>query len=89
MEGGEAIFVKADVSNAKDCENMVNVAESTYGKLNVLFNNAGIMHSDDNGATDTEERVWDLTFNVNVKGVFFGCTLQLCWLCKKKNGWKN
>jgi NAD(P)-dependent dehydrogenase (short-subunit alcohol dehydrogenase family) len=71
--GGEAVFVKADVSKASDCANMVEVAEKTFGKLNILFNNAGIMHSDDNGATDTEEKIWDLTMNVNAKGVFFGC----------------
>ena len=51
---------------------MIKAAEDTYGKVNILFNNAGIMHSDDN-AEDTSEAVWDLTFNVNVKGVFFGC----------------
>jgi NAD(P)-dependent dehydrogenase (short-subunit alcohol dehydrogenase family) len=72
-EGGEAVYVKADVSKAGDCENMVQVAEKTFGKVNILFNNAGIMHSDDNGATDTEEKIWDLTMNVNAKGVFFGC----------------
>jgi hypothetical protein len=74
-EGGEAVYVKADVSKAGDCENMVQVAEKTFGKVNILFNNAGIMHGDDNGATDTEEKIWDLTMNVNAKGVFFGCTL--------------
>lgn len=86
-EGGEAVYVKADVSKAGDCENMVQVAEKTFGKVNILFNNAGIMHGDDNGATDTEEKIWDLTMNVNAKGVFFGCTLLpsplvfflLCW----------
>lgn len=72
-EGGEAVYVKADVSKAGDCENMVQVAEKTFGKVNILFNNAGIMHGDDNGATDTEEKIWDLTMNVNAKGVFFGC----------------
>jgi len=72
-EGGEVVYVKADVSKAEDCENMVRVAEKTYGKLNVLFNNAGIIHGDDNAAHDTEERVWDLTMNVNAKGVFLGC----------------
>jgi len=71
--GGKATYVRADVSKAKDCENMVAVAEKTYGKLNVLFNNAGIMHSNDNGAVDTEESVWDLTMNVNLKGVYLGC----------------
>ena len=71
--GGEAVYVHADVSKAADCENMVKVAEKTFGKLNVLFNNAGIMHSDDDNAMTTEEKVWDLTMNVNLKGVFLGC----------------
>jgi NAD(P)-dependent dehydrogenase (short-subunit alcohol dehydrogenase family) len=71
--GGKAVYVRADVSKAADCENMVNVAEKTFGKLNVLFNNAGIMHSNDDNAMTTEESVWDLTMAINVKGVFFGC----------------
>jgi NAD(P)-dependent dehydrogenase (short-subunit alcohol dehydrogenase family) len=71
--GGEAVYVHADVSKAADSENMVRVAEQTFGKLNVLFNNAGIMHSDDDNAITTEEAVWDLTMNINLKGVFFGC----------------
>lgn len=71
--GGEAIAVKADVSKATDSENMVSVAEKTYGKLNILFNNAGISHADDDNAVSTSEEVWDLTFQINVKGVFLGC----------------
>ncbi len=72
-QGGDAVYVHADVSKAADCENMVKVAEQTYGKLNVLFNNAGIMHSDDDNAMTTTEAVWDLTMNINLKGVFLGC----------------
>jgi NAD(P)-dependent dehydrogenase (short-subunit alcohol dehydrogenase family) len=71
--GGKAVYVRADVSKATDCENMVAVAEQTFGKLHIVFNNAGIMHSDDDNAVTTEESVWDLTMNINVKGVFFGC----------------
>jgi NAD(P)-dependent dehydrogenase (short-subunit alcohol dehydrogenase family) len=71
--GGKAVYVHADVSKAADCENMVNIAEKTYGKLNVLFNNAGIMHSNDDNAMTTEESVWDLTMAINLKGVFLGC----------------
>jgi len=71
--GGKAIYVRADVSKATNCENMVAVAEKAFGKLNIVFNNAGIMHSDDDNAVTTEESVWDLTMNINVKGVFFGC----------------
>jgi NAD(P)-dependent dehydrogenase (short-subunit alcohol dehydrogenase family) len=72
-QGGEAIYVHADVSKAADCENMVRVAEATYGKLNVLFNNAGISHADDDNAMTTSEEVWDLTMAINLKGVFLGC----------------
>ncbi len=72
-QGGQAVYVRADVSKAADCENMVAVAEQTFGKLHIVFNNAGVMHSDDDNAVTTEESVWDLTMNINVKGVFFGC----------------
>lgn len=65
--------LKVDVSKKNDVENMINVAEKEFGKLNILFNNAGIMHSSDDDAINTEEDVWDLTMNINVKGVFFGC----------------
>lgn len=72
-QGGDAAYVRADVSKASDCEAMVAFAEATYGKLNVLFNNAGISHADDDDAVSTSEAVWDLTFNINVKGVWLGC----------------
>ena len=72
-QGGQATFAYADVSKAADCEAMVQAAEETYGKLNVLFNNAGIMHSQDDNALTTEEDIWDLTMNINLKGVFLGC----------------
>jgi NAD(P)-dependent dehydrogenase (short-subunit alcohol dehydrogenase family) len=71
--GGQAIFVRADVSKAADCQRMIQVAEETFGKVDVLFNNAGIMHSEDDDALATEEWVWDLTMAVNLKGVFLGC----------------
>jgi NAD(P)-dependent dehydrogenase (short-subunit alcohol dehydrogenase family) len=70
---GQAVAFKADVSVAKDCESMVKIAEKTFGKLNILFNNAGIMHSADDDAVKTTEDVFDLTYAVNVKGVFLGC----------------
>jgi len=72
-KGGKAIFVKADISSSKDSENMIAVAEKKFGKLNILFNNAGISHADDDGATNTSDEVFDLTMKINVKGVFLGC----------------
>lgn len=67
------VFQAADVSKAADCEAMVAAAEKQFGALHVLFNNAGIMHMDDDNAEKTTDAVWDLTFNINVKGVFYGC----------------
>src|SRR5262245_50351451 len=71
--GGKAVYVHADVSKAADCENMVAAAEKNFGKLNILFNNAGIMHGSDDNAMTTEESIWDLTMAINLKGVFLGC----------------
>ncbi|HUG78624.1 MAG TPA: glucose 1-dehydrogenase [Burkholderiales bacterium] len=68
-----AIAVRADVSKARDCEQMVAAAEKAFGKLDVLFNNAGIMHAKDDDAVATAEEIWDLTLEVNAKGVFLGC----------------
>ena len=71
--GGSAIYVHADVSRSEDCRKMVETAESRFGALHILFNNAGIMHGKDDNAEVTEEEIWDLTMAVNLKSVFLGC----------------
>jgi NAD(P)-dependent dehydrogenase (short-subunit alcohol dehydrogenase family) len=71
--GAEAIFTRADVSKSADCAQMVAAAERAFGALHVLFNNAGIMLPADDDAVTTDEATWDLTMNVNLKGVFLGC----------------
>jgi NAD(P)-dependent dehydrogenase (short-subunit alcohol dehydrogenase family) len=71
--GGSAIAVTADVSSAADNERMVAEAEQAFGRLDVLFLNAGIMHHRDDDAVNTDEDVWDLTMAVNAKGVYLGC----------------
>lgn len=71
--GGKAAFVRVDVSKACEVQAMVAFAEDTYGKLDVLFNNAGISPSQDGSVLDTQEDVWDWVMAVNLKGVFLGC----------------
>jgi NAD(P)-dependent dehydrogenase (short-subunit alcohol dehydrogenase family) len=71
--GGEAVYAHADVSKSDEAARMIRVAEESFGQLDVLFNNAGISHADDGDAVATEEEVWDLTMNINLKGVFLGC----------------
>lgn len=71
--GSAAVFVRADVSRGEDCRGMVEAAEREFGRLDVLFNNAGIMDPADDDAVRTDEEVWDRTMAVNLKGVFLGC----------------
>src|SRR5689334_360765 len=56
---GRAVFARADVSRDEDCRAMVEVAETRFGALHVLFNNAGILDGADGDAISTPEAVWD------------------------------
>ncbi len=71
--GGEMVAVRADVSLDADCAAMVAAAEERFGRLDIMFNNAGIMHHADGDSQETPEAIWDLTMNINAKGVFLGC----------------
>ena len=71
--GGEAIGVRADVAVESDVAAAFNETESVFGGLDVAFNNAGIMLDDDTDAVATGEETIDRTFDVNVKGVLYGC----------------
>jgi NAD(P)-dependent dehydrogenase (short-subunit alcohol dehydrogenase family) len=71
--GGQAVYAHADISKSSEAEAMIRAAETSFGRLDVLFNNAGISHPNDDDAIATEEDVWDLTMNINLKGVFLGC----------------
>jgi len=84
--GGEAAFTRADVSKAAEAKAMIDFAEQTYGKLNVLFNNAGIFPDADGSVLETEEAVWDFVMNVNLKGVFFGCKYGIPALLRAGGG---
>ncbi|GAO49397.1 3-oxoacyl-reductase [Saitoella complicata NRRL Y-17804] len=71
---GRVLPFVCDVSKEAQVKAMVDKAESEWGRpLNVMFNNAGIMHPEDDNALNTEEKIWDLTHSINVKGVWWGC----------------
>jgi NAD(P)-dependent dehydrogenase (short-subunit alcohol dehydrogenase family) len=71
--GDRARYVHADVSKEPEAEAMVGAAVDAFGRLDVLYNNAGVMLPDDGSVDTMDERIWDLTLAVNVKGVAFGC----------------
>ena len=71
--GGEATFIRTDVSNEDSARAMVEHAIATYGRLDCLYNNAGVMPEADHSVTDTSVEVWDQVMAVNVRGVFLGC----------------
>jgi NAD(P)-dependent dehydrogenase (short-subunit alcohol dehydrogenase family) len=70
--GGEAVFIKTDVSKHGDIQAMVARTIETYGKLDYAFNNAGVSHAASMHELTEEE--WDYVMNINLKGV---------WLCMK------
>ena len=84
--GGEAAFVKVDVSVAAEVEAAVAAAESRFGALHVLFNNAGIFPGADGSPVDTPEDVWDQVMNVNLKSVFLGCKYGIPALLRAGGG---
>lgn len=72
IPSAKAATVTCDVSKEAQVQAMIESLDSAGG-LDVLFNNAGIMHALDDDAVGTPENIWDLTMNINVKGVWFGC----------------
>src|ERR1700675_243844 len=70
---GKATAFRADVTSAEGSKAMIAEAEEEYGERDVLFRNAAIMHSDDDESINTTEEVWNLTMDINAKGVFLGC----------------
>jgi cyclopentanol dehydrogenase len=69
-QGGEAVFVKLDVTKESDWQHAVDTAVSTYGKLDILVNNAGILQME--GVEDITQEVWDRVMAVNTTGVWLG-----------------
>lgn len=67
-QGGEALFVRADVSVRADCENLARRAQEAYGAVSILVNNAGIERR--GGVVNTEEQDWDDMVNVDLKGIY-------------------
>ena len=75
-----------DVSSESSVSDAVAHLDA-WGGVDIIFNNAGIMHADDADAVDTEDKIWDLTHSINVKGVWYGCKHAI--LSFRKHGKKR
>jgi len=71
--GGTASFVSCDVTDEESVRNAVRFAVEEHGGLHVLYNNAGVMLSDDDGPENTPLDTYERTMDINVKGVLLGC----------------
>ena len=70
-QGGDAIFIKTDLTDSAQVEGMIEKVVNQYGRIDVLYNNAGINHFAK--IADTTEAAWERVMAVNVKSVFLTC----------------
>lgn len=82
--GGRCEAIALDVSQEEQVANAIATVVNTWGQLDVLFNNAGISLL--KPVTETTEAEWDKVFNVNLKGVFFGCKHAIPQMAKQGSG---
>jgi NAD(P)-dependent dehydrogenase (short-subunit alcohol dehydrogenase family) len=82
--GGQAIYVIADVRFLDECRRTVEKTMKAFGRLDILFNNAGVYFPND--AVDCSEEEWDLTIDINLKGTFLMSKFVLPHMVAQKSG---
>ncbi|WP_342601841.1 glucose 1-dehydrogenase [Peribacillus sp. FSL E2-0159] len=85
MNGGQAQFWKLNVAVESDVEIIFKNIYETFGKIDILINNAGVLGID-KPTHEVEEQEWDNVFAVDVKGVFFGTKHVIPYMKKNKKG---
>ena len=84
--GGEATPIAVDVSVEADAQAMVELAIKKYGRVDVLYNNAGIMPEADHSVVDTPVEAWDQVMAVNVRGVYLACKHAIPHMVERHSG---
>ncbi|HEV8575325.1 MAG TPA: glucose 1-dehydrogenase [Dehalococcoidia bacterium] len=85
-EGGSITGIATDVTNADSVRAAIQAAVNAFGKLDVLYNNAGIFPDDDTSVVDTDESVYQRVIDVNLKGVYLCCKYGIPELVKTGGG---
>lgn len=83
-DGGQAVYQVMDVTNPSDNADIVELAKETFGGVDVIFLNAGIMPNSPLSALKTDE--WNQTVDVNIKGVLNGVAAVLPTFVSQKSG---
>ena len=83
--GGEASFVKADVSNAGDCEQLIKQTIAAYGRIDIAFNNAGIL-GETNNLADMSLKGFEKVISINLNGVFYCMKYEIEAMLKQGGG---
>lgn len=83
-QGGKAQFIHADVTDATEVKAMVESIINSHGKIDVLFNNAGI--SGVGAIHEIEPDVWDRVININIRGVYLPSKYVIPYMMEQKNG---
>jgi meso-butanediol dehydrogenase / (S,S)-butanediol dehydrogenase / diacetyl reductase len=84
QKGVRCVFVEADQTKLGDCQRVVGVALKEFNRIDILFNNAGIVTK--GTAETTSEEVWQDTFNINVTAVWHMCKLVIPHMKKQGKG---
>ncbi len=84
--GGEAVFIRADVSKASEVEGLINDAVETYGRLDCAFNNAGIAGAIGASTHEYPEEDWDRVMSINLKGVWYCMKYEIVQMLKQGGG---
>ncbi len=84
-KGGEASFFQADVSNSREIQEMIKFTMDTYGRLDILYNNAAT-EVGDGSVVNLPEENWDRIQDVNLKGVYLCCKYGIPEMIKGGGG---
>jgi NAD(P)-dependent dehydrogenase (short-subunit alcohol dehydrogenase family) len=83
--GGEALFLKTDVTVSSQVKELIDASTTQFGSLNIMFNNAGVGNREVRSVDLTEEE-WDKVIDINLKGVYLGIKHAVPELIKAGGG---
>lgn len=85
-ENAESLFLNSDVSKDNEVQTLIHAAAESFGKIDILYNNAGVFDDEDSTVTELNEIVWDRIMAVNLKSMFLTCKYAIPIMLKNGGG---